>query len=154
MPELVTPLKIVHILAAVVALGSNVTYAFWLRWAGRDRDRLGFALDGIGRLDRTFANPAYILLLLTGVGMVLTGAFRFEQFWIAAALALYVLTAVIGITLYAPTLRRQREEAARDPSSPAYAAVERRSTLLGVATIAIVVLIVILMVAKPDPLRG
>jgi uncharacterized membrane protein len=128
MPELVTPLKIVHILAAVVALGSNVTYAFWLRWAGRDRDRLGFALDGIGRLDRTFANPAYILLLLTGVGMVLT--------------------------VYAPTLRRQREEAARDPSSPAYAAVERRSTLLGVATIAIVVVIVILMVAKPDPLRG
>lgn len=149
MPELVTPLKIVHILAAVVALGSNVTYAFWLRWAGRDRERLGFALDGIRRLDRTFANPAYVVLLVTGVGMVLTGVFRFEQFWIAAALVLYVATALVGIALYAPTLRRQREEAERDPGSPAYAAVERRSTLLGVLTIVIVVVIVILMVAKP-----
>jgi uncharacterized membrane protein len=149
MPELVTPLKIVHILAAVVALGSNVTYAFWLRWAGRDRERLGFALDGIRRLDRTFANPAYIVLLLTGIAMVLTGVFRFEQFWIAAALVLYVATAVVGVALYAPTLRRQREEAARDPGSAAYAAIERRSTLLGVLTIAIVVVIVILMVAKP-----
>jgi uncharacterized membrane protein len=149
MPELVTPLKIVHILSAIVAVGANVTYAFWLRWADRDRDRLQFALDGIGRLDRRVANPAYVLLLLTGVGMVLTGVYRFEAFWVSASILLYVLVAVIGIRLYAPTVRRQREEAARDPASPAYAAVERRSTMLGGLTLAIVVVIVILMVAKP-----
>jgi uncharacterized membrane protein len=32
-------LKVVHILAAIVALGANVTYAFWLRQAGRDPER-------------------------------------------------------------------------------------------------------------------
>ena len=150
MPEfLFTPLKIVHILSAIVAVGSNVTYAFWLRRAGRDRDQLRFALDGIARLDSRVANPAYILLLITGVAMVLTGLFRFEQLWIAAALVLYVTVAVIGGVVYAPALRRQREEAERDPNSPAYAAAEGRSTMLGIVTLAIVVLIVILMVAKP-----
>lgn len=149
MPELVIPLKIVHILSAIVAVGANVTYAFWLRWAARDRDRLRFALDGIGRLDRRVANPAYVLLLLTGIAMVLTGVYRFESFWISAALVLYVAVVVIGIRLYAPTVRRQRDEAERDPSSAAYAEVERRSNLLGGVTLAIVVVIVILMVAKP-----
>jgi uncharacterized membrane protein len=149
MPELVTPLKIVHILSAIVAVGANVTYAFWLRWAARDRDRLRFALDGIGRLDRRVANPAYILLLLTGVAMVLTGVYRFEAFWISTAIVLYIAIAVIGVALYAPTIRHQREEAERDPNSAAYAAVERRSNLLGGLTLAIVVVIVILMVAKP-----
>lgn len=150
MPELVTPLKIVHILAAIVAVGSNVTYAFWLRWAGRDADRLRFALDGIASLDRRFANPAYVVLLITGVLMVLTGVYRFEQTWIALALVLYVATAVIGAAVYAPTLRRQRAEAERDPAGAAYAAVERRSTLLGLITLGIVVVIVVLMVAKPQ----
>src|ERR1035437_3297661 len=33
-------LKVVHILSAIVAVGSNVTSVFWLDRAGRDRDRL------------------------------------------------------------------------------------------------------------------
>lgn len=150
MPELVTPLKIVHILSAVVALGSNITYVFWLRWARGDRDRLRFALDGISRLDRTFANPAYALLLLSGLGMVLSGAFRFEQTWIAAGLALYLVAALIGGFVFTPLLRRQRAEAERDPHSSAYAAIERRTSLMGSLSIAIVVVIVMLMVAKPQ----
>lgn len=150
MPELVTPLKILHILSAIVAVGSNITYAFWLRWAGRDHARLAFALDGISRLDGRVANPAYVLLLITGVAMVLTGVYRFDQFWIAAGLVLYVAVAVIGFVAYAPALRRQREEAARDVGGEGYSAAERRSTLLGLLTLLIVVVIVILMVAKPQ----
>jgi uncharacterized membrane protein len=142
-------LKIVHVMAAITAVGANVTYAFWLRLAGSDRTRLLFAIEGVRRLDRLVANPAYILLLLTGVAMVLTGAYRFEDGWLAAAIALYVLTAVIGITLFAPAIRRQQAEAERDPGSPAYAAAAGRSNLLGLLTVLIVLVIVVLMVAKP-----
>jgi hypothetical protein len=60
-----------------------------------------------------------------------------------------VLVAIVGITVYAPAIRRQIAEAERDPSSPAYAAAARRSTLLGILTTATVVLIVALMVTKP-----
>jgi uncharacterized membrane protein len=142
-------LKVVHVLSAIVAVGANVTYAFWLRRARGDRERLVDAITGVKVLDSRLANPAYVLLLVTGVGMVLTGAYSFETGWIAASIVLYVLTAVLGITAFAPALRRQLAEAERDPASTAYAAVERRSTLLGLLTTALVVLIVVLMVTKP-----
>jgi uncharacterized membrane protein len=100
-------------------------------------------------MDRLIANPAYILLLITGVLMVMTGAYRFEEGWLSAAIALYVITSVIGITLFAPALRRQQAEAERDPSSAAYAAAARRTNILGVLTVLIVLVIVVLMVAKP-----
>jgi uncharacterized membrane protein len=147
--SLVLLLKYVHVVGAIVALGANVTYAVWLRAAGRDQDRLVFAIRTIRVLDRMVANPAYIVLLLTGVGMVLLGHFSFETGWIALSLVLYVGVAVIGISLFAPAIRRQLAEAERDPTSEAYRAAATRSNVLGVLTIAIVLVIVFLMVTKP-----
>jgi uncharacterized membrane protein len=142
-------LKLVHVIAAIVAVGSNITYSFWLARAGRDRDRLVWTLNGIRRLDRLIANPGYVVLLVTGVLMVMGGAFSFQTSWIVAALILYVAAVVVGIALYAPTIRRQLAEAERDPESAAYAAAARRGNLLGILTMAIVLLIVALMVLKP-----
>ncbi|HET9522221.1 MAG TPA: DUF2269 family protein [Candidatus Limnocylindrales bacterium] len=142
-------LKLVHVLSAITAVGANVTYAFWLRRGGTDRERLLYSIDGVRRMDRLIANPAYIVLLVTGVLMVLTGAYSFETGWIAAAIVLYIATAIVGITLFAPALRRQQAEAERDPTSPAYAAAANRSNLLGILTVVIVIVIVYLMVAKP-----
>jgi uncharacterized membrane protein len=143
-------LKLVHVLSAIVAVGANVTYTFWLARAGRDRDRLVWTLNGIRRLDGLVANPAYVVLLVTGVLMVMGGHFSFQTSWIAAALVLYVAVVVVGIALYAPALRRQLAEAERDPTSAAYDAAARRNNLLGILTLAIVVVIVALMVLKPS----
>ena len=142
-------LKVVHVLAAIVAVGSNLTYAFWLRRAGRDRERLVWTLHGVRRLDRLVANPAYVVLLVSGIFMVLIGAYSFEQRWITASIVIYVFVAIVGIAVYAPAIRRQIAEAQRDPTSEAYSAAERRSTLLGILTTAAVLLIVVLMVTKP-----
>jgi uncharacterized membrane protein len=142
-------LKLVHVVSAIVAVGANITYAFWLRRAGRDPDKLPWAIRGVQTLDNRLANPAYVVLLITGVAMVLTGAFSFEEGWIATALVLYVALLIVGIFVYAPTVRRQLAEAERDPHSPDYAAIERRSTLLGIVTLIAVLAIVALMVTKP-----
>jgi len=142
-------LKVIHVLAAIMAVGSNLTFAFWINRAGRDGPRLVFAIEGIRRLDRTVANPGYVVLLLTGIGMVLTGSFRFEQGWLATALLLYAVAVVIGIVLFRPAIRRHLAEAQRDPTSPAYEEAARRTRLLGLVTSLLVVVIVILMVAKP-----
>jgi uncharacterized membrane protein len=142
-------LKVVHVLSVVVAVGANVTYAFWLRLAGRDRERLLFAIHGIRWLDRRIANPMYAVVFVTGVLMVLTGAYSFETGWIAASMALFLLVAILGIAVFAPAIRRQLAEAERDPTSPAYAAVAARTARLGLTTTAIVLVIVVLMVAKP-----
>jgi uncharacterized membrane protein len=143
-------LKFTHVMAAIVAVGANVTYSFWITRAGRDTDRLVWTLQGIRRLDRLIANPAYVVLLITGVLMILGGHFSFRTSWIEASLALYVAVVVIGIVFYAPALRRQIAEAERDPGSPAYAAAARRSNVLGIVTTVVVVVIVALMVFKPS----
>jgi uncharacterized membrane protein len=142
-------LKYVHILAVVVALGANFTYAFWLTRAGRDSERLVFVIESIRRLHRRVANPGYIVAAIAGVGIVLTGPYRFETPWIVAAIVLYVLVAVLGIALYAPAVRVQLELARRAPESEAYGAAARRAQALGLLVTAIVVVIVGLMVFKP-----
>jgi uncharacterized membrane protein len=148
--DLTLALKVVHILAAIVAVGANLTYAFWLRRAGTDdRDRLVYTIASIRKLDKTIATPAYIVVLLSGLGMVVSGAFSFSAGWIQVAIGLYVIVVILSIFLYAPALRRQLAEAEADPTSAAYAAVAGRSNLLGIAVMAIVLVIVVLMVTKP-----
>ncbi len=147
--SLVLLLKLIHVLAAITAVGANLTYTYWLRYAGLDRDRLLWTMRGIRRLDNFIATPAYVVLAITGVLMVLTGAFSFTQGWIIAGIALYVLVVILGIALYAPALKRQIAEAEADPTSPAYAEAARRSNIYGIITIGTVLLIVVLMVTKP-----
>ena len=142
-------LKLVHIGAGIVAVGANVTYAFWLALAGQDRARLVFTINGIRRLDSRVANPAYIVLLLTGLVMVWLGGYSFTTLWIWVALVLYAATAVVGITLFAPALRAQLAADDEDPTSEAYADAARRSNMLGILTVVIVSVIVGLMVLKP-----
>lgn len=142
-------LKVVHILAAIVAVGTSVTSTFWIARAGRDRDRLLWALEGVRGFDRRIANPAYVLVLLSGIAMAMTGAYRFEQGWISLAIALFVLIAVFGIVVFRPAARLQRAEAAADPTSVAYARIATRTWWYSWLTTAVVAMIVVLMVTKP-----
>lgn len=147
--SLIVLLKFLHVVPVIVAVGAGLTYALWLRAAGHDRDRLVFAIETIRRLERRVVNPAYILILITGVAMVLLGHFSFQTGWIAVSIALYIGIAVFGITVVAPATRRQLAEAERDPTSPAYAdAAVRSMRALAVATVTTLT-IVFLMVTKP-----
>lgn len=142
-------LKLIHVASAIVAVGANVTYTFWLARAHRDRVHLVFVIETIRALDRRIAIPAYVLLFASGVLMVLTGAYSFTTGWIAAAIGLYVLTFALGITAFGPTVRRQLAEARRDPSSLAYADLSRADQRLTLVTLGLVGAIVVLMVTKP-----
>ena len=107
-------------------------YVLWLRTS--EPAHVGYAIRGVRRLDCTIAKPAYGVLLVTGVLMVATGAFSFGEHWIKAAIALYVVTALLGFVVFAPAIRRQLAEAEADPSSVAYRAAARRTTGLGLLT--------------------
>ena len=132
--SLVLLLKLIHVLAAITAVGANLTYTYWMRYAGKDRDRLVWTINGIRRLDNFIATPAYVVLLITGVLMVIGGVFSFQTGWIIAGIALYILVVVFGIAFYSPALKRQIAEAEVDPSSPAYAAAARRTNAFGLLT--------------------
>ena len=74
---------------------------------------------GVKILDDRIANPAYVLLFVTGAAMVFLGRLSWTTPWLLAALVLY-------------------------------ACVAARGTALGIVLAVLVVLIVFLMVTKPD----
>ena len=146
------PLKLVHVLSAIVAVGTNVTYFVWLA-AMKERapTQQTFALETIKKLDARLANPAYGVLPLTGVIMVLVSdGLGFTTFWIAVAIGLYVLVGVIAGAFFAPSLRRQTDLAS-EAGSPAYEAAARRTRTTGLLTMLPVAGILYLMVMKPTP---
>jgi uncharacterized membrane protein len=142
-------LLLIHVVAAIVAVGANLTYAIWFRAAGTDQDRLVFVIRTVRMIDSRIANPAYIVLLVTGLLMVAGGVVSITAGWILVALGFYAATAVIGVALFAPAIRRQLAEAERDVTSESYRAAAARSTLLGIVTTVLVLVIVALMVTKP-----
>ncbi len=147
------PLKLVHVVSAIVAVGTNVTYFVWLAaMKRRPQAEQSFALTTISRLDARLANPAYLVLPVTGVVMVLIGHLGFTTFWIALAIGLYVLLAVFGGSLFTPALRRLIDVVATDgPDSAAYADAVRRVGTRGLITMLPVAGILYLMVMKPRP---
>ncbi|HYG72163.1 MAG TPA: DUF2269 family protein [Actinomycetota bacterium] len=143
-------LKFLHVLLAIVAVGFNASYALWLARGDREHAHTAFALRGVKLLDDRIANPAYALLLVTGISMVIVGDLDLTTFWIATALGLYLVAVVLGLLVYTPTLRRQIQLVESDgPSSPAYAALARRGTVVGIVLAVDVIVIVFLMVTKP-----
>jgi uncharacterized membrane protein len=144
-------MKYVHVLMAIVAVGFNASYAIWLRRAAKAPEHQAYVLRGVKVLDDRFANPAYGLLLLTGLIMVFTTpGLKLTTFWILLALILFAATVVLAAAVYTPTLRKQIKVLETDgPQSPGYLALARRSTVSGIVLGVIVVVIVFLMVTKP-----
>jgi uncharacterized membrane protein len=146
------PLKLVHVLSAIVAVGTNVTYFVWLAaMKGRSQPERSFALKTIKALDSRLANPAYGILPLTGVIMILVSdGLELTTFWILFAIGLYILVGVIAGVFFAPSLRRQTELVATEAAaSGAYDAAARRTRTTGLLTMLPVAGILYLMVMKP-----
>jgi uncharacterized membrane protein len=145
-----TILKFFHVLFAIVAVGFNASYAIWVARAAREPEHELHVLRGIKILDDRFANPAYALLLVTGISMVLVGDLSFATFWIAMALGLYGLLFALAAAVYTPTLRRQIQVLETEgPRSPLYRQLAARSQGVGIVLGVIVVGVVFLMVTKP-----
>jgi uncharacterized membrane protein len=142
-------LKFLHILSAVVAVGSNITYGVWNVRAAGDPSHMGFALKGIKFIDDRIANPAYGVLLLTGLIMMFAGNWGFAL-WIIVALILFAAVIVLGIAFYSPLLKNQiRLVEAGETASPEFARLSALSRRFGPGLGIIIVVILVLMVFKP-----
>ena len=71
------------LLAAIVAVGTNVTYFVWLSRTRRQPEQGAYVLPGIKALDARLANPAYVVLPVTGILMVLDADLGFTTFDLA-----------------------------------------------------------------------
>ncbi|HSS61830.1 MAG TPA: DUF2269 family protein [Candidatus Limnocylindrales bacterium] len=143
-------LKFIHIASAIVAVGANITYGVWNARASSEPGHAGFALKGIKFLDDRIANPAYGVILVTGLLMVFVNHWSITSLWIIVALILFIVVAALGIAVYTPLLRNQiRLVDAGDTSSPEYTRLANRSRAIGPILGLLVILILVMMVFKP-----
>ena len=143
-------LKSFHILFVITAVGSNITYGIWQGLAGNDPGRESFVLRGVKFLDDRVANPAYLLVLVTGLTMA-GWHWSYTTHWIAAAIILFVVVILVGFAVYSPALTRQIEVLERDGiEAPSYRAAATRATLFGIAIFVPILAILYLMVVKPS----
>ena len=145
-------LKFLHVAMAIVAVGFNASYPIWFAVAKREPAVALTILRGIKTLDDRFANPAYALLLVLGLGMVFTAGIPLTTFWIDAALVLYLILVLVALVGYSPTLKRQIAAlSAGGTTSAQYARLSQRGSIIGVVLMLDVLIIVFLMVVKPGP---
>src|SRR5690349_237557 len=143
-------LKFIHILSAIVAVGANITYGVWNARSQSEPAHLGFALKGIKFIDDRIANPAYGVLLITGLLMVFTDGWRITQLWIILALVLFAILVVVAVAVYSPLLRKLIAVVdGGDTRSPEFSRLINRNRMLGAIFGLLVLLILVMMVFKP-----
>jgi hypothetical protein len=146
-----TLLTYLHVLLAITALGSNITYGVWNALAAREPAHAPFALRGIAFIDQRVANPAYGGLLVTGLVLVAVGQWGFRG-WVIAALILFALLIVVAIGFYSRVVRQQIQVMETEGlASPAYKRLEGQATTYGIVSLVIALAIVFMMVVKPFP---
>ncbi|MGA3037076.1 MAG: DUF2269 family protein [Vulcanimicrobiaceae bacterium] len=142
--------KFVHVLLAIVAVGANATYGIWLSRVEAHPESAETILRGIKILDDRLANPAYGLLLVTGLLEAYLGGYSLGTKWIDIALILYVVLVIVAVALYTPTLKKQiAAVASGGVNSPAAKKLASRGQVVGILLGLIAVVIVFLMVVKP-----
>jgi len=142
--------KFLHVVLAIIAVGFNASYGIWIVRSARDPEHISFAMRTIKFLDDRFANPAYGLLLLTGLFMVFNAGYPLTTFWIAAAIVLYVIVLVLAFRVISPNFRTQLRALETDgPHSDTFRAAAARGRTFGILISVLVLAIVFLMVVKP-----
>lgn len=143
-------LKYIHIAAAIVAVGSNITYGVWNARSAGEPAHLGFVLNGIRFIDNRIANPAYGVLFLSGLIMVFAGHWGITSLWVIVAIILFIVVAALGFGVFTPLLRRQIELVdAGDTTSSEFKFLSNRSRVIGPILGLIVAVILVMMVFKP-----
>ena len=146
-----TVLKYLHVLLAITALGSNITYAVWKALSAREPAHAPFALKGIAFIDNRVANPAYGGLLVTGLVLLAVGQWGFRG-WVIASLILFALLIVVAIGFYSRVVRQQIQAMDTEGlASVTYKRLEGQATTYGIISLVIALLIVFMMVVKPFP---
>jgi uncharacterized membrane protein len=140
-----------HVVAAAIAVGTNVTYGVWMVRVRKAPAALPFTLATVKILDDRMANLAYGVVAITGVLLVWLDPFSFATPWVAASTVLFVVVGALGFGVYTPTLKAQvvLAEAGR-ADTPEFAALAQRGAVVGPILGVLVITILFLMVVQPS----
>jgi uncharacterized membrane protein len=150
---------LLHVLGAITAVGPTLSYALWARLGERgSAAERSFALRGISWVDNHLATPAFMAQAVTGIVLILLLEIDFFQTaWLILGVSIYVVLIVFAVAAYAPVVKRQvalAEQLASEPGNEAvgreYAEVAAKGRTFGIVATVLVLIIVYLMVVKPE----
>lgn len=148
--------KYLHVLGAIVILGTGTGIAFFMLMAHRTGDAAFIARTAttVVTADILFTASAVILQPVTGlILMTLSSTSPTEQ-WLATSLVLYAVAGLfwIPVIFMQIEMRDLARQAATDasPLPPRYFALFRRWFLFGIPGFGSVMAILWLMIAKPQ----
>src|ERR1700681_2867981 len=148
-------IKYLHVIGAIVILGTGPGIAFFMLMAHRSRDPAFIAATAatVVIADMLFTLSAVILQPVTGgVLMALSGTTLAER-WLVASLGLYAVAGLFWIPVIFMQIEMRdlaRVAAAEQaPLPPRYLALFRRWFVFGIPGFGSVMMILWLMIAKP-----
>ena len=139
----------IHILSALVAVGGTVSYFFWLRRAALAPESRKFTLETIRILERFMILPAYMIVLLSGIGLIDRASWGWSTPWLELSILFFVvLMGLVGV--HARVIKGQIALSANgDARSAEYEAAHSRGRILLLAKVVVIIALVYLMVFKP-----
>jgi uncharacterized membrane protein len=148
-------IKYLHVLGAIVILGTGTGIAFFMLMAHRSRDPAFIAATAatVVIADMLFTLSAVILQPLTGgLLMALSGATLAER-WLVTSLALYATAGLFWIPVVFMQIEMRdlarKALAQHEPLPPRYFALFRRWFAFGIPGFGSIMIILWLMIAKP-----
>ncbi len=141
-----------HLIAAMLWVGGDLMIQmFYLRARAAGPAAVGQFAKDVEWIGLRVLNPASLGVVIFGVLLVIDSDFyEFSQFWITAALAMFLVSAVTGAAFLGPeTGRIGRISDEKGPDHPEVQARVRRVVILSRIEFTLLILIVLDMVLKP-----
>ena len=153
MTTTVQVLLTLHILTALVAVGATVSYFFWLRRAALAPESRSFTLETIRLLERRMVMPAYVIVLLTGLGLIDRAGWAWSTPWLELSIQFFIV--LLGLVGFHARVIKGLIALVADGSADSadYDRVHARGRILLGLKVVVIIVLVYLMVFKP-PLWG
>jgi len=147
--------KYLHVLGAIVILGTGTGIAFFMLMAHRSRDPAFIARTAatVVIADMLFTASAVILQPVTGGVLMALSATSLAERWLVTSLGLYVVAGLFWIPVIFMQIEMRdlarKAAAQQQPLPPRYFALFRRWLVFGIPGFGSVMMILWLMIAKP-----
>jgi uncharacterized membrane protein len=144
----------IHITAAVVGFGATFAESVFFPVAMRlDKRHLPYVHELQLTINRYFAGPALLVIIVTGFYQVGEGNWSMGDFWISGTLVIAIILGGLNGAYFIPSDRRLGPMAARELEvgdlSEEYQRRARAQGMVGALAGFLVVLAIFLMVTKP-----
>ena len=164
MPELIPWFLVLHVLGAIIAFGPSFSFPIIGAMGAADRPHANFATRVSLAISKKRQVPVALTLPVTGIGLIWSAGidvFGRSARWLELGIALYVVLFTYAVTVQIPTTQRIIDMTSGPPPAgppnagpsgppPALMALIGKVQRGGMFLTAMVVVIVFLMVVKPD----